>query len=245
MASLLVPSGYIMSYQLTIGEFKGPLDKLLELIEGQELKITQVNLAQVTADFLKYLKELEQQEINSTILADFLVVASKLLLIKSKSLLPSLALEADEETEIRELEIRLKLYQELKKTQTYISELWQEIPQMTGREFLVTAAGKLFYPPTKIKKENIHEALKQAVGELEKIFKPTVYIKTEMINLKAKIEEVLKRLTQEPTTLNKFSSTRSRKEIIVLFLAILHLLRDQSIQAEQSNHFEDIRISLY
>ena len=56
MASLLVPSGYIMSYQLTIGEFKGPLDKLLELIEGQELKITQVNLAQVTADFLKYLK---------------------------------------------------------------------------------------------------------------------------------------------------------------------------------------------
>ena len=77
-----------MNYQVKLQQFAGPLDKLLQLIEERNLDITQVNLAEVTADFLSYVKNLEQKTAPG-IVADFLVVAAKLVLIKSKILLPN------------------------------------------------------------------------------------------------------------------------------------------------------------
>ena len=72
-------------YEVKLDKFSGPLEKLLELIEEKQLEITLVNLAQVTGDFLEYLKNLDEDSKHPSILADFVVIASRLLLIKSKA----------------------------------------------------------------------------------------------------------------------------------------------------------------
>ena len=84
-----------MNYELKTEQFSGPIEKLWELIEEKKLEITELNLAEVTADFLNYLKTIEKVE--PKLLADFVVIASRLLLIKSKALLPNLELTVEEE----------------------------------------------------------------------------------------------------------------------------------------------------
>ncbi len=73
-----------MPYELKLEKFSGPLEKLLELIEERKLAVSEVSLAQVTDDFLKYLKTLTDAHADLRMIADFIVTASRLILIKSK-----------------------------------------------------------------------------------------------------------------------------------------------------------------
>src|SRR5437762_5328796 len=91
-------------------QFEGPLDLLLSLIEQRQLDITTIALAEVTEQFLQYLKQLPK--IDPTSLADFLSIAAKLLVIKSKAILPTLALAPDEEDAGFDLEAKLLLYKQ-------------------------------------------------------------------------------------------------------------------------------------
>src|SRR3989338_5944844 len=94
-------------YQLTLNNFSGPLGLLLNLVEEKKLSINEVSLAQVADQYIAYIKSapaLSKEE-----LAQFIVVAATLILIKSRSLLPSLAI-SEEETDIKELETRLATY---------------------------------------------------------------------------------------------------------------------------------------
>ena len=90
-------------YEVKINQFSGPLEKLLELIEEKKMEITALSLAEVTGGFFNYVKRVES-DIDPKILADFLVVAAKLVLIKSKALLPGLELTQEEELDIKDLE---------------------------------------------------------------------------------------------------------------------------------------------
>src|SRR3989338_9236417 len=94
-------------YQTKLEQFEGPLHLLLELIEAEKLDITSIALSKVTDQFLDYLTE--TSDLHPEELADFLVVAARLLLIKSRALLPSLTGEGDEEAD---LERQLKIYRE-------------------------------------------------------------------------------------------------------------------------------------
>ena len=94
-------------YEIKTEQFQGPLDLLLSLIESQKLDISQIALAQVTDQYLTYLDQ--AQDIGATELADFLVVAAKLMYMKSKLLLPSLVDEELEEGP--DLETQLREYQ--------------------------------------------------------------------------------------------------------------------------------------
>lgn len=234
-----------MDYALTLEAYQGPLDKLLELIEEKKLEITAVALADVTGDFLKYVEELQKKEaegVKLQFLADFLVIASKLLLIKSKALLPSLPLTEEEEGEIRDLEARLKIYQELKHAQQYIKRGWHIIPRLWSREFFMTSE-PLFYPPKGVTADILHSAFLKMMGELERILKPIQTVKSEIVNLKAKIEEVLNRIREKAVTFRTLHTGKGREELIVLFLAVLHLIKDQLVEAEQSRHFGEITIA--
>src|SRR5260221_679919 len=106
-----------MSYELTLNQFSGPLEALLELIESKRLPVNEISLAKVTDDFLKFLAD--NPAIDFAMLADFISVASRLILIKSKSLLPDLVLTGEEEMEIKDLEKRLALYRDLRATGKY------------------------------------------------------------------------------------------------------------------------------
>ncbi len=235
-----------MAYELKLETYQGPLDKLLELIEGKKLEITRLNLAEVTADFLDYVAKLEKEEegkgIPPGILADFLVVASRLILMKSKALLPNLALSEEEEGEVADLEYRLKLYRELKEAQKHVSRGWSPSPLMASREFLM-ASETFFYPPQKLSPEKFLAAVAHVVGELERFAKPTAHIRSTIIDLKKKIEEMLKRVAGAPFRFQELRRGKERGELVVLFLAVLHLLKTQEVRAEQREHFGDIIVA--
>ncbi len=230
-----------MPYELSLESYQGPIGKLLELIEEKKMEITLVNLAEVTGSFFEYLKKLEAEHKDHSLVADFLVVASKLLLIKSKVLLPTLPLTEEEESDIKNLEARLRLYQELKKAQVHIKSNWHPVPVLMTREFLMARA-PAFYPPSKIEPKDIKAGLQNLLGEIEKFLKPVVRIKSEIINLKAKIEEIFARLTEKPMGFGKLKNGKARSEIVVLFLAILHMIRDQLISVDQPGQFGEITI---
>src|SRR4249920_742770 len=92
--------------------FEGPLDLLLSLVEKRKLFINDISLAKVTDDFIAYIQKFDNMPMADS--AQFILIASTLLLIKSKSLLPSLTLSEDEEEGIHDLETRLKIYQRIK-----------------------------------------------------------------------------------------------------------------------------------
>ena len=229
-----------MVYEFKSEQYSGPIEKLLELIEEKKLEITQLNLALITADFLTYLTTIEKQA--PGILADFLAVASRLLLIKSKALVPNLVLEQEEEEEIRDLEKRLKIYQEFKAARNYLKNLWQEQPLVFSREFLA-ASGKLFYPPKNLKPTDLKVVIERLLAELRKIVYETKDFKIEVINLEEKMREFLERLkTAQAVNFGKMTDSQSRAEIITCFLVVLHLIKDQLINVEQGEHFSEITI---
>ncbi len=177
-----------------------------------------------------------------SLLADFLVVASRLLLIKSKALLPNLVLDQEEEREIRDLEERLKIYQELKAARNYIKNLWHEKPLIFSREFLASARFS-FYPPKKIKPADLKIALDSLLKELQKFIYETKDFKLEVINLEERMREFLKRLeTAQTFNFNKLTDSQTKAEIITCFLVILHLIKDQLINVRQDGHFSEITI---
>lgn len=233
-----------MAYELSLEFYKGPIEKLLELIEERALEITRVSLVEVTGDFLKYIETLKVKKesgVEPQILADFLVVASKLLLLKSKALVPSLELNDEEEGEIRDLETRLKIYAELKVTQDLIKENWNDLPQMFSREFLMLRE-PVFYPPPLFTVANLEQSLKKLLGELERILKPVQAVRISVINLKKKIEEVIARISETPVEFSELHSGR-RDELVVLFLAILHLIKERLVNVEQTDQFGKITIA--
>src|ERR1035437_6794426 len=96
------------SFKIKTEIFEGPLDLLLSLIEKRKLLINDIALSKVADDYIMYLQNQENFPMKDT--ADFLVIASTLLLIKSRSLLPGMEISEEEQYDINELEARLKIY---------------------------------------------------------------------------------------------------------------------------------------
>jgi segregation and condensation protein A len=237
-----------MTYELKLSYYQGPIETLITLIEEKKLSITELSLAEVTADFLSHVEALEahaKEESDGALvelLADFLLVASKLILIKSKALLPTLPLSAEEEEEIRDLEARVRLYQELRGLQPHLKQGWGETPQMFTREFLLSES-VVFFPPPELTLGDLAAAVGRLAGELERIARPLQTIKGEIIHLKEKIEEIFERVKAKALSFGDLSKGRSRGEAVVLFLAMLHLVKSELVRVTQTEHFSDITIA--
>jgi segregation and condensation protein A len=259
-----------MEYETRVGEFSGPLEKLLELIEAEKMDINEVSLAKVTDDFLRYLETFKgglmvngegaasaegmtaaenKFRIDLRVLADFVSVASKLIFLKSKYLLPGLAFSEEEEADIKDLESRLHIYQQLKPAIKLINQLWQTSHHSFSRPyFLGHGTGNIpgqtmFYPGGNL----ITEALTAALGGIFETIKTydleTETIKEKIVTLEEKITEVLSRIQKEGDMhFNNLSGEKSRGEMIVVFLAILHLAREQLVLLEQMDNFSDIMV---
>ncbi|MDP2703624.1 MAG: segregation/condensation protein A [bacterium] len=237
-----------MAFAVDTAVYKGPIEKLLELVQEKKFEITELSLAEVTGDFLRYFESLrqaqgikEEEQDLKALIADFLVVASRLLLIKSRVLLPQLELDEEEEEDIRDLELRLKLYQELKGTKGYVRDIWRDTPYMVGREFLM-AKEPMFLPPKGLQPSHLEEAVRQMVEELQRFLMPEEKMKRVIVRLQDKIQEILERLTEKPMDLGHLDGKKKREEIVMLFLAVLHLVRDHFIHVEQSEEFGRIYI---
>ncbi len=228
---------------VSVAQFSGPIEKLLQLVEEQKLAITEVSLAEVTDRFLSYV---ENHDIPAPVLADFLVVASRLVLIKSKVLLPSLPLTEEEEKEIQELELRLHLYKTLRPFFKILRTHWRSKRTLYARQYLGNTrkllAGKMFYPGRNLSAQAItHSAEKLLQGMLEMRYE-TVTVKERIVTVEEKITEIVERLQRVSTTRFRelAASSASKSEIIAIFLALLHLMRDRAVLLEQSEAFSDI-----
>ena len=231
------------SYKIKTDAFEGPFSLLLSLIEERKFFINDLSLAQVTEDYLNYVKKLG--ELNPPEIASFIVVAATLILIKSKSLLPNLNLTSEEEGDIRDLEERLKLYELYAKLGVHVKEVFGEkiifAPLERKNDFLV------FLPDDRITKENMMTFAQNALGKVpKKSVLPEVEVKKVV-----SIEEMISRLTEriERTLQINFkdfagdAKTKEEKIVVIIgFLAMLELVRQGILHAVQENSFEDIVI---
>jgi len=246
-------------YELKLEQFTGPIEKLLDLIEERKLEITELNLAEVTADFLTYLDMLTDADGTQTnaeksprLLADFIVVASQLLLIKSKALLPNFQLTGEEEKDVKDLQNRLHFYRQFKPAMGHLKKLWEQNNISISRP-LFSGRPAFFYPADNIKINDLYKLVKGIFETIQQLSEKSQIIKSSLITLEEKIEEIMNRLG--PARLNdvshsgrpdlnfgKLAKEKPRSEIIVLFLALLHLLAKQLIKVEQKKQFSDIMI---
>ncbi len=233
-----------MVYTIRQEKFEGPLDLLLELIQKQELSINEISLARVTDEFIGYLKELQKEgRADQEILAEFLVIASQLLLIKSRSLLPQFQASPEEEESIAELESRLAEYQRLKELAKELGELAKGGQKSFAREAFA-GTEVVFYPP---KKFTVELLAKTFVAVLDAIPKVTKLVEEKMkrvISLEEKIRELQSFLQAkvERAFSEIVSGAKEKVEIIISFLALLELAKQKLISIDQKGLFEEIRI---
>jgi segregation and condensation protein A len=238
-----------MNYEISSGNYAGPIEKLLELVEAKKMEVTEIALSLVTEDFIQYYRSLEESTKDAdisrdlkTLCADFLVVASRLVFIKSRSLIPELKLSEEEESDINELQLRVEIYKEIRQMKQRFMDVWSVSPLMLGREFLM-AREPIFYPSSTLTVDNILNAVCLVESECEKFLVPEKDIARTVISLKDKMSVVLERITHTPYFLGTFFGECSRRERVVFFLAVLHLVRTEDVNAEQDGEFSDIQIA--
>lgn len=231
-------NGMDQDFRIKAGEFEGPLDLLLELIEKRKLHISDVSLTQVADEFIEYTKGFENFPIGDS--ADFLLIASTLLLIKSKSLLPNLELTQEEEESIENLEERLELYKKYK-------EFSMQIQKMFGNFLYFAEENKqkkiVFAPTEEITLDKIREALMQVLNNIPKEIKLDKVTVTKVISLEEVMDRLSKRIEEGlRTSFRSFSNMgqTQKVDVIISFLAMLELVKRGSLRVSQENHFDDI-----
>lgn len=240
---------YFFSYNyfkmsVKLEKFEGPLGLMLKLIEKEEMDITQVSLAKIADEYVSYIRN--SQDIRPDEMADFLVIAAKLLLIKSKALLPYLYPE--EEEELEELEERLRMYKEYVEATKKIEKMLGKKKFMFQREFNRKAAmagqESRFSPPKKLQAQDMAMVFSDLLGRI----RPAEKLEEKRIEKKISIEEkiksihgmILKRVT---VSFNKvLENAKNKTEVIVSFLAALELMRQREVILDQEIMFGEIQI---
>ncbi len=213
-------------FTVTLPHFEGPLDLLLHLIERRELDVTTVSLATVTDEFLRTIRELEQADPDG--IADFLVVAAKLVLIKSRLLLPAPPAEADEETnEGEELAQALEAYRRFKQVAVQLGE--REAQGL--RSYARTAPTPELQPrldPKGLTLNDLFAALRTVLKEKEpEPANVDTVVQPIRITVRQRITELTARLREgQPLEFTALLSAEpSRQEVIATFLALLELIK--------------------
>lgn len=227
--------------RIKIQQFEGPLDLLLRLIEEQKLEITQISLAAVTEQFLHYMRS--QTGLRPQELADWLVVAAKLLVIKSKALLPALHLDQEEEREAVDLAWQLYQYKCYKEAAKVLGEFDRKYQQGWGRH--TAFVEKItFYPDSSVTISSLRDAMRYLAKSLEEIMKLPKQILEEVVSISEKIEHLQKLIHTKISLKLKelISDAKSKTEVIVTFLALLELIKQKILTVEQEAMFSDIII---
>ncbi len=229
------------TFAVRVGEFEGPIELLLELVEERKMPINQVSLATVADSFIEHIKKLPQTDMN--ILGNFVVVASTLILIKSISLLPTLAVTGEEEEQIGDLERRLKLYQVIRQVLPLLKELLSG-PAIFYRDPRSRVVNPVFSPTGEITLSTLPETMARLIRELPKAeVLPTTTVK-KLISIEAVIGDLTRRV-QSALSMSFRDFVKDEREkinVIVSFLALLELFKQGLVNITQSDHFSDIKI---
>ena len=232
--------GRQLNYSVQTPVYEGPLDLLLSLIEHAELDITTVSLAQVTDQYLAFIQGMEER--NADEISAFLVIAAKLLQIKSEALLPRPPIRAPEEAGISLVD-QLKLYRRFKEIGGWLHN--READNL--RTYLRLAPPPKVEPKLDLSNVTLEKLVfaAQVAFAREQEKKPLgVIIAAPRITIREKIDLIAKtlRTARHSTFRALLDPGASRLEVVVTFLALLELVKRYRVSAQQSDLFQDIEI---
>lgn len=229
-----------MEYKIKLEQFQGPLDLLLNLIEGQELDISKVALATVTDQYLAYLDEAE--DISTMELADFLTVATKLLVIKSKALLPQLA--DDEEDSAEQLETQLKIYKDYLDASKVIEGLISKKQFLFSREKMAVGFEPTFSPPDNLLVSELQDYFTEILHRIDYVVNLPEEVMKKVVTMKEKVTDIRGALKKmgKVNFRDVLNGAESRAEVVVCFMAVLEMLKNNEVAINQKGVFDDIYV---
>ncbi|MBE5813343.1 MAG: chromosome segregation protein ScpA [Clostridiales bacterium] len=238
---------YTTDYKLKLDNFEGPLDLLCHLIEKNKMNIYDISINDITEQYMEYIETMQQNSLEVT--GDFLVMASNLLYIKSKILLPSNKEEIEEDpreeliNQILEYKQIKEITVQMRKDNEIFSQMYYKEPEKltfkTEQKLEETYSSDLI--PSifmKIAQMNL-DKINHNAKDINRL------IERDKVTVRSKIKEILKfLLKKKDMVFNKeFNiSTRSKNEVVTAFLAMLELDKTDRIKIEQKYVFGDIMI---
>lgn len=216
------------------------MDLLAQLIETNKLEITEISLAQIADQFLAYLKN--KPTVGLEELADFLAVAGRLVLIKSRSLLPYLEVTAEEEGDIQNLKEQLAEYQRYRELAKEVRALARSPAVCHSRGYLKNIEPVFYFPP-KLKTASLAAALENLLQTITLPQRIPQARAIDIVSLEQKLAEVAQ--TLKNSTGLKFSQllkSDQAEEKVVTFLSVLELLKQGRLQTKQEKNFAEITL---
>jgi segregation and condensation protein A len=226
-------------FTIKTSSYEGPFEMLLDLIEERKLLVNDLALANITEDFIQHVRSQDAFPVEET--ANFIQIAATLILIKSKSLIPDLTLTEEETADVEDLKNRLAAYEKVR-------EAARELSRIYGRAVMIPAGERApeveFTPSRDLSAQALAEALarvlaaREAVEELPKArVKPLVTIEEMMDRLAKRVQSAM------TLSFKDFAGgVKEKVEVIVSFLALLELVKQGAVAAEQYDTHGDIRI---
>lgn len=226
--------------EVILDAFEGPLDLLLYLIRRQNLDILDIPITEITSQYIEYIEML--QDLQFELAAEYLVMAAILAEIKSRMLLPRPALEDGDETDPRaELVRRLQEYERFKQA----AEDLDDLPRQ-GRDFSVVEAfvenKEVVRVPPKVELREILAALKDVMGRAE-LFS-SHHISVEPLSVRERMSRILSAMRENPYIEfhHLFDPDEGRMGVVVSFLALMELTREQLVDLVQNEPFGQIYV---
>lgn len=231
-------------YAIKLDNFEGPLDLLCHLVDKNKMDINQIKISEITDQYIDYINKI--QELNLDVTSEFILMASTLLFIKSKSLLPK---QVEDEAELTEEELihRIIEYKKYKE----ISKKLKELYQVYSKRFY-KVPDKIELPARKLEQNYSKDLIEQSYKNLveknkSKINKNAINIEkiaiTETVTVTSKVKDIFKELIKKPRFIfSKLCSAKkyTRLETVTAFSGILELTRRNKIKAQQEKNFGDI-----
>ena len=232
-----------MDYKVTINDFEGPLDLLLHLVRESNININDINISDITEQYLDYIKKME--ELNLNVASSYLIMAASLIEMKSSTLLPKVeSLEEVEEDPREELISKLLEYQRYKETTGSFRELEQERKEFYTKE----PVNLKEYQNTEVIKTDNDVSLTDLLEAFQKFLDKKQLLKPLNTKIMHKEYSVSKRTgeirnilkTKKRIEFTELFEIPTREYIIVTFLAILDLAKNQLATINQENNFDKI-----
>jgi len=234
-----------MSYKLKLDLFEGPLDLLLYLIKKNEMNICDIPIAAITDQYIEYIEMMKMLDLE--VIGDFLVMAATLMQIKSRMLLPPDPQAEEEQEDPRsDLIRRLQEYKIFKEIAEKLKEKAMQRQNLYARQVDVETVREWQQDAKEVYFEaNLFDLINAFTQALSKFKKDKIYqVAQDEFTVEQKIHDILHLLLRRPQVMltEFFEQAKSKIEIIVLFMAILELIRLREIKVIQKRLFADIEV---
>jgi segregation and condensation protein A len=233
-------------YAIKLDNFEGPLDLLCHLVDKNKMDINEVNISKITDQYIEYINQMK--ELNLDITSEFILMASTLLYIKSKSLLPK---QIEDEAELTEEELIFRIieYKKYKEIAKKFKELY-----LTYSKRSFKLPDNIELPKRKIEEEYSKNIIVENYDKLLKRNKEKVNTNAnniekiaiiETVTVSSKVKDIFRELMKKPKFIfNKLCLNKkyTKLETVTAFTGLLELTRRKKIKANQEKIFGDITI---